>query len=60
VGGELNGSGQTTLVAQRTNAFRAPYAGPNSLEPSDSEETFDGWEKRAVFQTAARVRTHHF
>jgi high affinity Mn2+ porin len=33
--------GQTTLVAQQTDAFHAPYAGPNSLKPSDSEETFD-------------------
>jgi high affinity Mn2+ porin len=33
--------GQTTVVAQRTNAFHAPYAGANSLIPSDSQETFD-------------------
>jgi high affinity Mn2+ porin len=33
--------GQTTFVAQRTNAFHAPYAGANSLIPSDTEETFD-------------------
>jgi len=34
--------GQTTFVAQRTDAFHAPYSGANSLKPSDSEETFDG------------------
>jgi len=33
--------GQATFVAQQTNAFDAPYSGPNSLRPSDSEETFD-------------------
>ena len=33
--------GQTTFVAQRTDAFHAPYSGTNSLKPSDSEETFD-------------------
>jgi high affinity Mn2+ porin len=33
--------GQTTFVTQRTNAFHAPYAGANSLKPSDTEETFD-------------------
>src|SRR5262249_44873559 len=34
-------NGQATFVAQQTNAFHAPYAGPNSLKPSDREETFD-------------------
>lgn len=33
--------GQTTFVAQQTDAFHAPYSGPNSLKPSDREETFD-------------------
>jgi high affinity Mn2+ porin len=33
--------GQTTFVAQQTNAFHAPYAGANSLKPSDRQETFD-------------------
>jgi len=33
--------GQTTFVAQRTDAFHSPYSGANSLKPSDSEETFD-------------------
>jgi high affinity Mn2+ porin len=33
--------GQTTFVAQRTDAFHAPYSGPNSLKPSDTQETFD-------------------
>jgi high affinity Mn2+ porin len=42
--------GQTTFVAQETNAFHAPYAGANSLKPSDSEETFD-----ATLYAALRV-----
>jgi len=32
---------QITFVTQHTNAFHAPYAGANSLRPSNSEETFD-------------------
>src|SRR5262249_5689421 len=34
-------NGQATFVSQQTNAFHAPYAGLNSLKPSDREETFD-------------------
>ena len=34
-------NGQTTFVAQRTDAFHSPYSGANSLKPSDSQETFD-------------------
>ena len=33
--------GQLTFVEQETNAFSAPYAGPNSLSPSQGRETFD-------------------
>ena len=33
--------GQITYVEQETNAFNAPYAGPNSLSPSSGRETFD-------------------
>ncbi len=32
---------QATYVDQGTDAFSAPYAGPNSLSPSSSRETFD-------------------
>jgi high affinity Mn2+ porin len=40
--------GQTTYVEQETNAFHAPYRGPNSLSPSEGRQTFDatlylGW-----------------
>jgi len=33
--------GQTTFVEQETNAFHAPYRGPNSLTPDQGRETFD-------------------
>ena len=33
--------GQITYVEQQTNAFNAPYRGPNSLSPSNGAETVD-------------------
>jgi high affinity Mn2+ porin len=33
--------GQATYVEQETNAFRAPYSGPNSLSPAMGRETVD-------------------
>jgi high affinity Mn2+ porin len=33
--------GQFTYVEQNTDSFRAPYAGPNSLTPSQGRETTD-------------------
>lgn len=33
--------GQATYVDQQTDAFRAPYSGPNSLSPSMGRETVD-------------------
>lgn len=33
--------GQATYVEQETNAFRAPYGGPNSLSPARGRETVD-------------------
>jgi high affinity Mn2+ porin len=33
--------GQLTYVEQETNAFHAPYRGPNSLSPSQGRQTFD-------------------
>jgi high affinity Mn2+ porin len=33
--------GQFTYVEQNTNSFHAPYAGPNSLSPSEGRETTD-------------------
>ncbi len=33
--------GQATYVDQGTNAFSAPYSGPNSLSPASSRETVD-------------------
>ncbi len=33
--------GQSTYVEQETNAFSAPYSGPNSLSPSRGRETVD-------------------
>jgi len=33
--------GQATYVEQNTDSFRAPYAGPNSLSPSQGRETSD-------------------
>ena len=33
--------GQFTYVEQETGSFRAPYAGPNSLSPSEGRETTD-------------------
>ena len=33
--------GQVTYVEQETNAFNAPYAGPNSLSPRNGRETVD-------------------
>jgi high affinity Mn2+ porin len=33
--------GQFTYVEQETDSFRAPYAGPNSLSPSEGRETTD-------------------
>src|SRR5450631_3501066 len=33
--------GQATYVEQRTGGFHVPYAGANSLSPSQSKETFD-------------------
>ncbi len=33
--------GQFTYVEQDTDAFRAPYAGPNSLSPREGRETID-------------------
>ena len=33
--------GQMTYMVQATDGFHAPYSGPNSLSPSDNEETVD-------------------
>src|SRR5450755_3988421 len=33
--------GQLTYVEQESNAFNAPYRGPNSLSPDEGRETFD-------------------
>jgi len=33
--------GQTTYASQYVAPFRAPYAGPNSLDPNTGRETFD-------------------
>jgi len=33
--------GQTTFVEQYVFPFRAPYSGPNSLQPNSGRETWD-------------------